>query len=99
MKDLRKTKPNFLVSDEEFAGLRDGSSHLFTMPLNEKNLRFLPPAYEDVTGTILIFPKKESPREFSFRTKKKGETCTREVVNIMAYKMEDGSEVIKVRLK
>lgn len=99
MKDLRKTKPNFLVSDEEFAGLRDGSSHLFTMPLNEKNLRFLPPAYEDATGTILIFPKKESPREFLFRTKRNGEICTREVVNIMAYKMEDGSEIIKVRLK
>ena len=99
MKDLRKTKPNFLVSEEEFAGLRDGSSHLFTMPLNEKNLRCLPQAYEDATGTILIFPKKECPKVFSFRTKKSRGSCTREVVNIMAYKMEDGSEIIKVRLK
>lgn len=99
MKDLRKTKPSFLVSDEEFIGLRDGTSHLFTMPLNEKNLRFLPPAYEDATGTVLIFPKRECPKEFSFRTKTSRGSCTREVVNVMAYKMEDGSEIIKVRLK
>ena len=99
MKDLRKTKPSFLVSDEEFIGLRDGTSHLFTRPLNEKNLRFLPPAYEDATGTVLIFPKKECPKEFSFRTKTSRGSCTREVVNVMAYKMEDGSEIIKVRLK
>lgn len=99
MKDLRKTKPNFLVSDEEYVKLRDGSSHLFTMPLNEKNLRFLPQAYEDATGTVLIFPKKECPKEFSFRTKTSRGSCSREVVNIMAYKMEDGSEIIKVRLK
>ena len=99
MKDLRKTKPSFLVSDEEFIGLRDGTSHLFTMPLNEKNLRFLPPAYEDAPGTVLIFPKKECPKEFSFRTKTSRGSCTREVVNVMAYKMEDGSEIIKVRLK
>ena len=94
-----RNNPSFLVSDEEFAGLRDGSSHLFTMPLNEKNLRCLPKAYEDATGTVLIFPKKECPKTFSFRTKKGKETCSREVVNIMAYKMEDGSEIIKVRLK
>ena len=99
MKDLRKTKPNFLVSDEEFAGLRDGTSHLYTMPLNEKNLRFLPQAYADATGTVLIFPKKECPKEFSFRTKTSRGSVTREVMNIMAYKMEDGSEIIKVRLK
>lgn len=99
MKDLRKTKPSFLVSDEEFAALRDGTSHLFTMPLNEKNLRCLPRAYADATGTVLIFPKKECPKEFSFRTNKSRGSVTREVVNIMAYKMEDGSEIIKVRLK
>lgn len=99
MKNLRNDKPNILVSDEEFVSLRDGTSHLYTMPLNEKNLRFLPPAYEDATGTVLIFPKKECPKEFAFRTKKSRGTCTREVMNIMAYKMEDGSEIIKVRLK
>jgi len=99
MKDLRKTKPSFLVSDEVFAGLRDGTSHLFTMPLNEKNLRCLPKAYADVTNTVLIFPKKECPKEFSFRTKTSRGSVTREVVNIMAYKQEDGSEIIKVRLK
>lgn len=99
MKDLRKTKPSILVSDEVFAGLKDGSSHLFTMPLNEKNLKFLPKAYEDATGTVLIFPKKECPPAFSFRTKTSRGSVTREVVNIMAYKMEDGSEIIKVRLK
>lgn len=99
MKDHRKTKPSILVSDEEFAGLKDGTSHLFTMPLNEKNLKHLPQAYEDATGTVLIFPKKECPAEFSFRTKTSRGSVTREVVNIMAYKMEDGSEIIKVRLK
>lgn len=99
MKDLRKSRPNFLVSEEEFAGLRDGTTRVFTMPLNEKNLSFLPKAYEDAVGTILIFPKKECPREFSFRTKKSRGSCVREVVNIMAYKMDDGSEIIKVRLK
>ena len=99
MKAPRKTKPSILVSDEVFAELRDGTSRLFTMPLNEKNLRFLPQAYEDATGTVLIFPKKECPKEFSFRTKTSRGSCTREVVNIMAYKMEDGSEIIKVRLK
>lgn len=99
MKDLRKTKPSFIVSPEEFAELRDGTSHLFKMPLNKKNLRFLPPAYEDATHTILIFPTRECPSEFSFRTKEGKETCRREVVNVMAYKEEDGSEIIKVRLK
>ena len=94
-----RNRPSILVTDEEFASLRDGTSHAYTMPLNEKNLRFLPKAYADATGTILIFPKKECPKEFSFRTKKGKETCTREVMNIMAYKMEDGSEIIKVRLK
>lgn len=96
---MKKSKPSFLVSDDEFVGLKDGTSHLFTMPLNEKNLKFLPQAYEDCTGTVLIFPMNECPREFSFRTKKSRESCTREVQNIMAYKMEDGSEIIKVRLK
>ena len=98
MKDLRKSKPSILVSDEEFASIRDGA-HTYTMPLNEKNLRFLPKAYEDATGTILIFPKKECPREFSFRSKRSRGSCTREVVNVMAYKMEDGSEIIKIHLK
>jgi len=98
MKDLRKSKPSILVSDEEFASIRDGA-HTYTMPLNEKNLRFLPKAYADATGKILIFPKKECPREFSFRSKKSRGSCTREVVNIMAYKMEDGSEIIKIHLK
>lgn len=98
MKDLRKTKPSILVSDEEFKAIREGS-HVFTMPLNEKNLRFLPQAYADATGTVLIFPKKECPREFSFRTKTSRGSCTREVMNIMAYKMEDGSEIIKIHLK
>jgi hypothetical protein len=98
MKDLRKSKPNILVSDEEFASIRDGA-HTYTMPLNEKNLRFLPKAYADATGTILIFPKKECPREFSFRSKRSRGSCTREVVNVMAYKMEDGSEIIKIHLK
>ena len=99
MKDLRKTRPSILVSDEVFASIKDGTSHLFEMPLNEKNLRFLPQAYEDATGTVLVFPKNECPKEFSFRTKTSRGSVTREVVNIMAYKMEDGSEIIKIRLR
>ena len=94
-----ENKPNILVSEEEFASLRDGSTHLYTMPLNKKNLRFLPPAYPDCTGTILIFPMKECPKEISFRTRANKETCHRKVMNIMAYKLGDGSEVIKIRLK
>lgn len=95
---MRNRRPNFIVDMEVFDGLRDGSSHLFTMPLNKKNLRFLPKAYADTTNTILIFPKSECPKEFSFQTMD-GQTCVRQVVNIMAYKQEDGSEIIKVRLK
>ena len=98
MKDLTKLKPGFLVSDEEFKALKDGTSHLFTIPLNKKNIQFLPLAYEDTTGTVLVFPMDESPKVFRFRTKGK-ESCEREAVNIMAYKQEDGSEIIKIRLK
>lgn len=94
----RSNVPSILVTDEEFAALSDGTSHLYTMPLTKKNIRMLPKAYEDATGTVLIFPMKESPKVFSFRTKG-GAFCRRNVQNIMAYKMEDGSEIIKVRLK
>lgn len=97
MKD-RRTRRSVLVTDEEFAAIKDGA-HLFTMPLNEKNLRLFPKAYEDATGTVLIFPRKECPDELSFRTKAGKRPCIREVVNVMAYKMEDGSEVIKIRMK
>lgn len=99
MKDLRKTVPSILVTEEEFASLREPTTHLYKMPLNKKNLRILPKAYADATGTILIFPVKECPKTFSFRTKTSKETVRREVMNIMAYKQEDGSEIIKVRLK
>ena len=44
MKDLRKTVPSILVSEEEFASLCDSKTHLYKMPLNEKNLRILPKA-------------------------------------------------------
>jgi len=94
----RNSIPSILVTNEEFAPLSDGTSHLYTMPLNRKNLRYLPQAYEDATGTVLIFPMRESPKEFQFRTKG-GDFCRRKVQNIMAYKMDDGSEIIKVRLK
>jgi len=99
MKDLRKTTPSFLVPPEEFTALRDGTTHVFKMPLNKKNLRFLPKAYEDAVGTMLIFPRRECPNEFSFHTRGSRETCRREVMNVIAYKEEDGSEIIKVRLK
>ena len=92
------SKPTFLVSSEEFNALSDGTAHLFTMPLNKKNLRFLPAAYADSTGTVLIFPARECPKELRFKTKDGG-FCKREVLNIMAYKENDGSEIIKVRLK
>ena len=97
MKDLRKTVPSILVTEEEFASLCEPTTHLYKMPLNKKNLRILPKAYADATGTILIFPVKECPK--TFRTKTSKETVRREVMNIMAYKQEDGSEIIKVRLK
>lgn len=99
MKDIRKSVPSILVTEEEFASLRDGKTHLYQMPLNERSLRFLPKAYPDSTGTVLIFPVKECPKEFSFRTKNGRDTCRRSVQNIMAYKLGDGSEIIKVRLK
>lgn len=99
MKDLRKTIPSILVSEEEFASLCDPQTHLYKMPLNEKNLRILPKAYPDATGTILIFPVKDCPKQLSFRTRESKLTVRRDVLNIMAYKMEDGSEIIKVRMK
>ena len=96
---MKKIKPTFVVPPEEFAALRDGTSHLFQIPLTVENLSFLPPAYEDATGTMLIFPVKECPEEFRFRTEGSRKIVKRKVVNVIAYKEDDGSEIIKVRLK
>lgn len=99
IKDYRKLRPSFLVPMEKFVALRDHDSHLFETPLNKAILRFLPPAYESSVGTILVFPSKECPKTFRFRVRESDETCSREVMSIMAYKEEDGSEIVKVRLK
>jgi len=96
---MKKIRPTFTVPPEEFAALRDGTSHLFTMPLTVENLSFLPKAYEDATGMMLIFPVRECPKEFLFRTEGIRKAVRRKVVNIIAYKENDGSEIIKVRLK
>jgi len=96
---MRKISPTFVVPQEEFNALRDGTSHLFQMPLTVQNLSFLPQAYEDATGMMLVFPVNECPKEFRFRTKDSRKTVKRKVVNIIAYKEDDGSEIIKVRLR
>ena len=99
MKDYRNLRPSFLVPMEKFIALRDRNSHVFETPLTKNVLKYLPPAYESAVGTILVFPSKECPKKFYFRTKECKEKCSRDVMNIMAYKLEDGSEIIKVRFK
>lgn len=98
-KDYRKLRPLFDVPEDKFTALRDRNSHLFETPLTKAVLKYLPPAYESSVGTILVFPSKECPKGVRFRSKESKEICSRDVLNIMAYKMEDGSEIIKVRLK
>lgn len=93
-----KEIPEFIVTDEQFEGLANGQSHLYTMPLDENSFNILPPAYESADHTILVFPARECPDTFSFKTKD-GRRCERKVMNIMAYKLDDGTEIIKVRLK
>lgn len=99
MKDLRKRKPSIIVSEETLQGLKVGTIHLVEMPFTAKCLKFLPKGYPITDGRILVFPSKECPEVFSFRTKNHTETVHRETMNIMAYKNDDGSETLKIRLR
>lgn len=99
MKNLIKTTPSLLVSNDEYRALKDGTTRTISLPLDKKILRYLPKAYEDATGTVLVFPVKECPTAFRFRTLGEKEQFSRRVFNIMAYKMEDGSEIVKIRFK
>lgn len=84
---------------EEFVKRKYGNEHLYTMPVTEHNLSLFPAPYEDASGTILVFPASECPKHIVFKEKYGVLSFEREIVNVMAYKEEDGSEIIKVRLK
>lgn len=91
----RKT-PNFFVSQDEFDKLRSGESKLFKTTLTKQAVDCLPRAIE-ANEFMLVFPAQLCPKNISFRTKK--EKCQREILNVVATKEEDGSEILKFRLK
>lgn len=93
----RKPKLSFLVTDEEFTQLKDGTSRLFKTKLTKQAVESLPRAIE-VNPLTLVFPVQLCPKTVSFRTRKK-DTCQRDILNIMAQKEENGDEILKIRLK
>ena len=89
--------PNFLVSAEEFADLQSHISRLFKTKLTKQALQSLPRAIE-ANEFMLIFPVQLCPKTIVFRTRDK-QTCVRDILNVVATKEEDGSEILKFRLK
>ena len=100
MKNTKRT-PLFRVSLEEYNKMKRSETHAYKTQLEKKYLKFLPHAYESVSGTMLVFPMALSPKKISFRPKWRFwmKPVVRDVVNIMAIKEEDLSETLRFLLK
>ncbi len=101
MKKRRVIIPIIRVPFADYKKLRSGESHTCKVPLNKEILKYLPGAYESVTGTMLVFPKAQCPKRFAFKPKWRFwiKPVVREIVNIIALKEEDMSETIRFTLK
>lgn len=90
-----------MVSEEELAKLAIGELNMITRSMEDSDdlLDFLPPALESADHTILVFPANECPDWIAFKANGVRPIVQRRLLNIMAYKMEDGSEILKIRLR
>ena len=101
MKKKRVVIPIVRVKLDDYKKLLSGESHTCKVKLTNKIIKYLPPAYESVTGTMLVFPAAQCPKRFAFKPKWLfwEKPVVREILNILAIKEEDMSETIKFTLK
>ena len=100
MRESKKFEPIITVSEESLGLLSIGRSNFIDVPIDSEIVDCLPQPYESFDKTILVFPAKECPEWVFFReNEKSGLIIGRRIMNIMAYKKEDGSEFIRIRLK
>ena len=66
----RKPKLSFLVTDEEFTQLKDGTSRLFKTKLTKQAVESLPRAIE-VNPLTLVFPVQLCPNSSNLSPRKK----------------------------
>lgn len=101
MKNKRNSTLVISVSYADYKNIKSGNAHAYKTTLSKRLLRFLPTAYEDCTGTMLIFPKQECPKMISFKPRWRPleEPVVREIANVMAFKEEDMSETLRFLFK
>ena len=99
---MKKHKtPVVRVNKDDYKKILSGEKHSVKVPLTKRLIRKLPPAYESVTGTMLVFPKSACPKQFAFKPRWQfwEKPAIRKIVNIIAIKEEDMSETIRFTLK
>ena len=100
MKENKKMEPMITVSDKVLGMLSIGMLYFIDVPIDSEIVDYLPPPYESSDHTILVFPAEECPEWVFFKSEgKKSPIIGRKIMNVMAYKEEDGSEYIRIRFK
>lgn len=96
----KQLEPLIIVSQEKLEMLSVGALHFIEIPLDEYIIGFLPPPYESADHTMLVFPAKECPEWIYFKVEgTKAPIIGRKILNAIAYKLENGNEIIKIHLK